>query len=64
MALVVLLHVFNFLPPNFFAWVLMHLVLLVMFVAQISAAFSIPVPRMWVLHHNFDYVISCYLPLN
>jgi hypothetical protein len=25
----------------------MHLVLLVMFVAQISTSFSIPVPRMW-----------------
>jgi hypothetical protein len=38
---------------HFFAWVFMHLVLLVMFVAQISASFSIPVPRMCVLHHNF-----------
>jgi hypothetical protein len=44
--------------------VLMHLVLLARFVAQISTFFSIPVPRMWVLHHNFYCVISCYLPLN
>jgi hypothetical protein len=49
--------------PHFFAWVLMHSVLLIMFVAQISTAFSIPGPRMWVLHHNFYCVISCYLPL-
>jgi hypothetical protein len=48
----------------FFAWVLVHSVLLVMLVAQISTALSIPVPRMWVLHHNFYCVLSGYLPLN
>jgi hypothetical protein len=49
---------------HFFAWVLVHSVLLVMFVAKISTAFSIPVPRMWMLDHNFYCVISRYLPLN
>jgi hypothetical protein len=34
------------------------------FVAQISTSFSILVPRMWVLHHNFYCIFSCYLPLN
>jgi hypothetical protein len=38
--------------------------LLVMSVAQISASFSIPVPRMCVLYHNFYSRISCYLPQN
>jgi hypothetical protein len=52
------LHNFVF---HFFAFVLMHLVLLVMFVAQISTSFSIPVPRMCVLYRNFYCVFSCYL---
>jgi hypothetical protein len=33
--------------------VLLHLALLGMFVAQISTSFSIPVPRMFLLYHNF-----------
>jgi hypothetical protein len=49
---------------HFFAMVLLHLVLLVMFVAQIYTSFSIPVPRMCVLYHNFYWVFSCYLPPN
>jgi hypothetical protein len=32
--------------------------------AQISTSFSIPVPRMRVLYHNFYCVFSCYLPPN
>jgi hypothetical protein len=36
---------------------LLHLVLLVTFVAKISTSFSIPVPRMCVLYHNFYYVL-------
>jgi hypothetical protein len=38
--------------------VLMHLVLLVMFVAQISTSFSIPVARMCVRY------LSCYYKLS
>jgi hypothetical protein len=38
--------------PRFIALVLMHLVLLVMFVAQISTTISIPVPPMCVLYHK------------
>jgi hypothetical protein len=50
--------------PRFIAWVLMHLVLLVMFVAHISTSFSIPVPRMCVLYHKFYFRRSCHLPQN
>jgi hypothetical protein len=32
--------------------------------AQISNSFSIPVPRMCMLYHNFYCIFSCYLPLN
>jgi hypothetical protein len=38
---------------HFFALVLIHLVLLARFVAQISTSFSIPVPRMCVLYQYF-----------
>jgi hypothetical protein len=38
---------------HFFALLRMHSVLFVMFVAQISTSFSIPVPRMCVLYHKF-----------
>jgi hypothetical protein len=56
------LHSFLF---HFFAFVLMHLVLLVRFVAQISTSFSSQVPRMCVLYHNFYVLyISSYLPPN
>jgi hypothetical protein len=48
----------------FFALVLMHLVLLARFVAQISTFLSILVPRMCVLYHNFYCIFSCYLPPN
>jgi hypothetical protein len=44
------LHIF---VPHFFALMLMHFVLLVRFVAQISTSFSILVPRMCVLYRNF-----------
>jgi hypothetical protein len=43
---------------------LMQLGLLVVLIAQISTSFSVTVPRMWVLHHNFYCVISCYHTLN
>jgi hypothetical protein len=43
---------YNFFFP-LLASVLMHLVLLAGFVAQISTSFSILVPRMCVLYHNF-----------
>jgi hypothetical protein len=55
------LHVFTIFSPSFFALVLMNFVLSVMFVAQISTSFSIPVPRMWVLYHNFYCIFACYL---
>jgi hypothetical protein len=44
--------------------VLMHLILLARFVAQISTSFSILVPHMSVLSHNFHCIYSCYLSLN
>jgi hypothetical protein len=50
--------------PHFFALVLIHLVLLVMFVAQISTSFAIQLPRMCVLYYNFYCVFSFYLPPN
>jgi hypothetical protein len=40
---------------------LLHLVLSVMFVAQIFTSFSFLVPCMCVLYHNFYCVFSCYL---
>jgi hypothetical protein len=64
MALVVYitcLHTFSF---YFFAMMLLHLVLSVMFIAQISTSFSVPLPRMCVLYHNLYCVFSCYLPPN
>jgi Na+/alanine symporter len=51
-------------PPNFVALVLMQLGLLVMFAAQVSTFFSVLVPRMCVLYHNFYCRLSCYLPHN
>jgi hypothetical protein len=42
----------------------MHLVLLVMLVAQISTSFSIPVPCMSMLYHNFYCIFSFYFLLN
>jgi hypothetical protein len=50
--------------PRFVALILMHLVLLVMFVAQISTSFSIPVPGMFVFYHNFYCRLSYFLPQN
>jgi hypothetical protein len=50
---------------HFFATlVLMHFVLFDRFVAQMSSSFSILVPRMCVLYHNFYCIFSCYLPPN
>jgi hypothetical protein len=49
---------------HFFALVLIHFVLLARFVAQISTSFSILVPCMWVLYHNFYCIFSGYLPPN
>jgi hypothetical protein len=50
--------------PQLFALVLMHLVLLVRFLAQISNSFFILVVRMCVLYHNFYCIFPCYLPPN
>jgi hypothetical protein len=44
--------------PNFFALVLMHLILVVTFLAQISTSFSILVPRKRMLYHNV--YCSCF----
>jgi hypothetical protein len=51
---------------SFVALVLMHLVVLLMFVAQLSTSFSNPVSRMCVLYHIFiayRLVISCLIIL-
>jgi hypothetical protein len=48
----------------FYALALIHLVLLARFVAQISTSFSVLVPRMCVLYHNFYCIFSCYFSLN
>jgi hypothetical protein len=47
-----------------FSLVLMHLVLLVMFVAQVPTSLSILVPRMCVFYRNFYCIFSCYLTPN
>jgi hypothetical protein len=49
---------------HFFAWVLMHLVLLAMFVAQISTFFFYPSSTHVGASSQFYCVISCYFPLN
>jgi hypothetical protein len=46
------------------ASMLMHLLLLARFIALMSTSFSVLVPCMCVLHHNFYCIFSCYLPPN
>jgi hypothetical protein len=46
------------------ALAIMHLVLLVMFVAQMSTSFSIPVPLMCMLYRNFYCILCWRLPMN
>jgi hypothetical protein len=58
-----ILHVFTY-CFHFFALVLIHLVSLARFVAQISTSLSILVTRMCVLHHYFYCIFSDYLPPN